>query len=87
MKVEAVAGLLQCQLAQNKLPEALTLTNDLLTILAVYPRAGLDEPFLAYFVAYRMLGAVADACAAQILNMGYELLQQYASQIHFFNRK
>nr|PZN19169.1 MAG: hypothetical protein DIU80_21945 [Chloroflexota bacterium] len=53
----------------------------LLAILDYYPRAGLDEPFFAYLVCYRVLDALRDPRAAAVLEAGQRLLREYADNI------
>ncbi len=78
---EARAGLASVALAQRDLAAARAQVEALLAILDDYPRAGLDEPFFAYLVCYRVLDALRDPRAAAVLEAGQRLLREYADNI------
>lgn len=78
---EAQAGLAQLAVAAGDLAGAQVLCEMLLSTLADYPRAGIDEPFLVYLTCYEILLAAQDPRAADVLQTACTILQQYAEHI------
>ena len=81
LATEPQAGLAQIALMQGHLTQAQTYVEEILSVLAVRPLHGLDEPFSVYLTCYDVLAANYDSRAEIILQTAYTLLQQYADNI------
>jgi tetratricopeptide (TPR) repeat protein len=81
MTPEPRAGLARLALANGNLSEALAQVEGILSVLAQYPRAGLDKPLPIYLTCYRVLEANQDPRAASVLKAASALLDESAS--HF----
>jgi len=81
MTAEPRAGLARLALAHGNLSKALGQVEGILSVLAQYPHAGLDEPFHIYLTCYRVLEANHDPRAASVLATASSLLDESAS--HF----
>lgn len=78
---EPRAGLARIALTTGDLAGALVLIEDVLALLAVYPRAGADEPFRALLTCWRVLQCAGDARAEDVLTRTSACLHACASHI------
>lgn len=81
LAAEPRAGMAVLALAQGDIAEARAQALQLLSILAVHPRAGLDEPYAIYLTCFQVLEAAGDPRAHGILQAGQQLLLTDAGQI------
>ena len=75
------AGLAQIALLQNRPTTALAHAQAVLANLADAPINALYEPVTVYWLCYQTLSANQDPAALDVLQRGYALLQQFATQI------
>lgn len=75
------AGLAQIALLQNRPATALAHVQAILTTLEGAPINALYEPITVYWLCYQTLAANRDPAATDLLQSGYALLQQFATQL------
>ena len=80
--LDALAGLARLALVQNNLEEAGDRVGEIMEYLEDHSSDGADEPFLVYLTCYRVLKALEDPRAWNLLQDAYHKLQAQAEQIH-----
>lgn len=79
---ETRAGLARAQLSQQKINTALTLVDEILVAIAADPELnGVEGPIRIYLTCYQVLQATGDQRAADVLEQGYQQLQQLLSNV------
>jgi len=79
--LEPLAGLARIAFAQGNLTEANAYIDEIVPLLSYDTYAGIVELIRVYLTCYQILRAVQDERAAQVLTMGYTILQERASKI------
>jgi hypothetical protein len=79
--IEPLAGLARVALARGDLAGALVYIEAVLIFLAAGPCTGLNEPFLIFLSCVRVLQALGDERASEVLRTAHARLHEYASRI------
>ncbi len=78
---DARAGMARAALVQGEAQAARSYISEILLLIEKGPLEGIDRPFQVYWTCYRVLQAVGDPQARQVLASAYETLQAYAASI------
>jgi tetratricopeptide (TPR) repeat protein len=81
LAVESLAGLAEASLLLGEVSQAEVHAEEVLSYLQGNPLEGLDEPIRVYLACYRVLHAVGDGRAPEVLATAYNILQTQAAKI------
>ena len=82
LRMESISGLSRALLAQGKVPEAMTLTEEVLGYISSDENlTGAWEPLRIYWNCYQVLKEAKDARANDLLQLSMDLLQKRAAKI------
>jgi class 3 adenylate cyclase/tetratricopeptide (TPR) repeat protein len=81
LAIETLAGLARVFMAQERLPEALVIAEEILNYLETGSLDGTEEPFRIYLTCYRVLTASQDPRAEAVLSAARTRLRERAAKI------
>ena len=81
MALEPLAGLARVSLTQDKLAQAQTCVEKIVSQLGSETLAGTDEPFGIYLTCYRVLKANQDPRGPELLKQAHQRLLDRAAKI------
>jgi predicted ATPase len=82
LAIETLAGLARVFMAQDRLPEALVIAEEILNYLETGSLDGTEEPFRIYLTCYRVLTANQDPRAEAVLRAACTRLQERVVKIN-----